>query len=58
MAALLQTTWTVLDQAAQGARDAELHQIAQDATTQVTRTTTWLTTHLKAASPQVLLVGP
>jgi hypothetical protein len=58
LAALLQTTWTLLDQAAQGARDAELHQIAQDATTQVTRTTTWLTTHLKAASPQILLVGP
>jgi hypothetical protein len=58
LAALLQTTWTLLDQAAQGARDGELHQIAQDATRQVTRTTTWLTTHLKAASTQVLLVGP
>lgn len=58
LAALLQTTWTVLEQAAQGARDTELHQITQDALTQVKRTTSWLTTHLKAASPQVLLVGP
>jgi hypothetical protein len=24
----------------------------------VKRTMTWLTTHLKAASPQILLVGP
>jgi hypothetical protein len=58
LCALLQTTWTVLDQAAQGARDDELHQAVQDCTKQVTRTMTWLTTHLKAASPQILLVGP
>jgi hypothetical protein len=56
--ALLQTTWTVLDQAAQGARDDELHEAAQTCGKQVTRTMTWLNTHLKAASPQVLLVGP
>jgi len=58
LCALLQSTWNVLDQAAQGARDQELHEIAQDCATQVKRTMTWLTTHLKAASPQVLLVGP
>jgi hypothetical protein len=58
LCALLQTTWTVLDQAAQGARDDELHQEVQACTKQVTRTMTWLNTHLKTASPQVLLVGP
>jgi hypothetical protein len=58
LCALLQSTWTVLDQAAQGARDSELHTLVQDCTKQVERTTTWLTTHLKAASPQILLVGP
>ena len=56
--ALLQSTWTVLDQAAQGERDEELHGLVQDCTQQVERTTTWLITRLKAASPQILLVGP
>jgi hypothetical protein len=58
LAALLQTTWTVLEQAAQGARDDELLEVTKDCSAQVKRTMTWLTTHLKAASPQVLLVGP
>jgi hypothetical protein len=58
LAALLQTTWTVLEQAAQGARDDELLEVATDCATEVRRTMTWLTTHLKAASPQILLVGP
>jgi hypothetical protein len=58
LAALLQTTWTVLEQAAQGARDDDLVQLSTDALTQVKRTMTWLTTHLKTASPQILLVGP
>jgi hypothetical protein len=58
LAALLQTTWTVLEQAAQGARDDELLAVAKDCSTQVKRTMTWLITHLKAASPQILLVGP
>ena len=38
--------------------DEELHGLVQDSTQQVERTTTWLTTRLKAASPQILLVGP
>jgi hypothetical protein len=58
LAALLQTTWTVLEQAAQGARDDELLEGAKDCAAQVKRTMTWLTTHLKTASPQILLVGP
>jgi hypothetical protein len=58
LAALLQTTWTILQQAAEGARDDDLLQLSSDALTQVGRTMTWLTTHLKAASPQILLVGP
>ena len=58
MCALLTSTWTILDQAARGERDKELHGLVQDCTKQVERTTTWITTHLKAASPQILLVGP
>ncbi|HYJ75244.1 MAG TPA: hypothetical protein VEV65_06555 [Kineosporiaceae bacterium] len=58
LAALLQTSWTILEQAAQGARDDELLQLSTEALTQVARTIAWLTTHLKAASPQILLVGP
>jgi hypothetical protein len=58
LAALLQTTWTVLEQAAQGARDDELLDVTKDCATQVKRTMTWLTTHLKLASPQILLAGP
>jgi hypothetical protein len=58
LAALLQTTWTVLEQAAQGARDDDLLTLSSDGLAQVKRTMTWLTTHLKAASPQILLVGP
>jgi hypothetical protein len=58
LAALLQTTWTVLEQAAQGARDDDLLQLSTDALAQVKSTMTWLTTHLKSASPQILLVGP
>jgi hypothetical protein len=58
LAALLQTTWTVLEQAAQGARDDDLLTLSTDGLTQVKRTMTWLTTHLKAASPQILLAGP
>jgi hypothetical protein len=58
LAALLQTTWTILEQAAQGARDEDLLGLSTDALVQVGRTMTWLTTHLKVASPQVLLVGP
>ena len=58
MCALLTSTWTILDQAARGERDKELHGLVQDCTKQVERTSTWITTHLKAASPQILLVGP
>jgi hypothetical protein len=58
LAALLQTTWTVLEQAAQGARDDDLLTLSSEGLTQVGRTTAWLTTHLKVASPQILLVGP
>ena len=58
LCALLESTWTILDQAARGERDKDLHALVQDCTKQVERTTTWLTTHLKTASPQILLVGP
>jgi hypothetical protein len=57
LATLLQTSWTVVHQAAIGARDTELERIAEDCLADVQRTLTWLLTHLKVASPQVLLVS-
>ena len=57
LAALLQTTWTVVQQAAQGARDRELIDAAESATADVGRQLAWLTTRIKAAAPQALLVA-
>jgi hypothetical protein len=50
-------SWTMIGQAAQGARDAALldavHACAHDTTIQLA----WLRTRMKAAAPQVLLVA-
>ncbi|GGS81463.1 hypothetical protein [Streptomyces badius] len=58
LATLVQTSWTVVNQAAQGARDQELLKLAQQATNQTSRQLTWLNTRMKAAAPQALLVAP
>ncbi|PVC80081.1 hypothetical protein [Streptomyces sp. CS131] len=58
LATLVQTSWTVVNQAAQGARDLELLKLAQQASTQTSRQLTWLNTRMKAAAPQALLVAP
>ena len=57
LAALVDTSWIVLGQAAQGARDTQLQQVAERARTDAGRTLQWLTTQLKASAPQALLVG-
>jgi len=49
--------WTVIVQAAQGARDEELLEIAQNCLTETNRQLTWLTTRIKQAAPQALLVA-
>ncbi|MEV4709345.1 hypothetical protein [Actinoplanes sp. NPDC049316] len=54
---LVQTTWTVVAQAAQGLRDRDLLQVAQDANGETSRQLSWLNTRMKAAAPQALIVA-
>jgi hypothetical protein len=58
LATLVQTTWTVLSQAAQGLRDRELLDIASRSITETARQLSWLNTRMKAAAPQALIVAP
>lgn len=58
LASLVQTTWTVLAQGAQGMRDRELLLVATNANTDTSRQLTWLNTRMKAAAPQALIVDP
>jgi hypothetical protein len=57
LATLCQTTWTVVHQGAQGLRDRELIGVVEDANRSTSRQLTWLTTRLKAAATQALLVA-
>ncbi|HEX5568867.1 MAG TPA: hypothetical protein VFY14_18415 [Streptomyces sp.] len=54
---LVQTTWTVVTQAAQGMRDRELLELAHSAEAGTERQLTWINTRLKAAAPQALLAA-
>jgi hypothetical protein len=58
LATLVQTTWTVIAQGAQGLRDHELLEVATSSNAQTARQLTWLTTRLKVAAPQALIVAP
>lgn len=58
LATLVQTTWTVIAQGAQGLRDHELLEVATSANAQTSRQLTWLNTRLKVAAPQALIVAP
>ena len=58
LANLVQTTWTVIAQGAQGLRDHELLEVAQSAGSQTSRQLTWLNTRMKTAAPQALIVAP
>ena len=55
---LVQTTWTVIAQGAQGLRDRELLGIATSANAETSRQLTWLNTRMKEAAPQALIVDP
>lgn len=55
---LVQTTWTVIAQGAQGLRDHELLDVAQEANSQTSRQLAWLNTRMKTAAPQALIVAP
>lgn len=58
LATLVRTTWTVIAQGAQGLRDRELLDIAQEAVAETRRQITWFETRFKAAAPQALIVTP
>jgi hypothetical protein len=55
--AFVQTSWTVVEGAAEGARDRELATVAQECSAQTARQLTWLRTRMKEAAPQALLVA-
>lgn len=58
LATLVQTTWTVLAQGAQGLRDRELLDVANSSNAETSRQLAWLNTRMKAAAPQALIVAP
>ncbi|MTD14640.1 hypothetical protein GIS00_11870 [Nakamurella sp. YIM 132087] len=54
---LVQTTWTVLMQGAQGLRDRELLAVATRSNSDTSRQLSWFNTRMKAAAAQALLVA-
>jgi hypothetical protein len=58
LASLVQTTWTVIAQGAQGLRDRELLGIAEACNAETSRQLSWLNTRMKVAAPQALIVAP
>ena len=58
LATLVDSTWTVIGQGAQGLRDEELLSIEKAARKDVSRQLTWLVTRMKSAAPQALIVAP
>jgi hypothetical protein len=50
-------SWTMIRQASQGARDHELLQLAKDGETATARHIAWITTRMKQAAPQALIVA-
>jgi hypothetical protein len=58
LASLVQTTWTVVAQGAQGLRDRELLDVATSSNAETSRQLSWLNTRMKTAAPQALIVDP
>jgi len=57
MAAEVDISWTLIAQAAQGARDADLLGVVQDCERETATQMAWLRTRMKQAAPQVLVVA-
>ena len=57
MANFCDITWTMIGQAAQGARDVELYQTVNSLEGQTSTQIKWLKTRMKQAAPQTLLVA-
>ena len=58
MANLCEMAWTVVGQAAQGARDGDLLAVASRCEAETATQATWLRTRMKEAAPQALVVSP
>ena len=58
MASTCDISWTMIGQAAQGARDRELLETADACGRQTATRMKWLKTRMKQAAPQALLVAP
>jgi hypothetical protein len=58
MACECDIAWTMIVQAAQGARDRELLDVAGTAHAGTLRQLKWIRTHMKQAAPQALVVAP
>jgi hypothetical protein len=54
---LVQSTWTVVRQAAQSLRDAELIELCDHASAETARQLAWLNTRIKTAAPQALIAS-
>jgi hypothetical protein len=57
MACQCEVTWILVGQAAQGARDSDLLSVVQACEEETTLARKWLTTRMKAAAPQTLVVS-
>jgi hypothetical protein len=57
MASECDVAWTLIGQAAQGARDVELHQVVQRCEGETAVQLRWLLTRMKQAAPQALVVA-
>jgi rubrerythrin len=57
LASYLDMAWTLVGQAAKGARDQELIETVEQCAKQTEAQQQWLTTRLKSAAPQALLVA-
>lgn len=56
LASLVQSSWTVIGQGAQGLRDTELETIEKRAVLDTGRQLAWFTTRMKVAAPQALII--
>ena len=57
LASLCHITWTLVGQAAQAARDTDLHAAATTCESTMSTQLKWLRTRLKSAAPQALLMA-
>lgn len=57
LVSLVDITWTMIKQAAQGLRDTELLDVVTDCDGQISTQLKWLQTRMKQAAPQALIVA-